>query len=158
MTEVLSSPAERAIGAHLGSARFRTGVDEGRWHLMSLDWPHAVIGIAAAPRQGAPDEYVLRFELTGYPQPGPTAGLWDISTSSPLSSGLRPKGEWASQVFRADWEGGRALYAPWDRVALGSHPNWASEHPRYAWNARRDLTFYLSNVWEVLNDDAYLGI
>ena len=28
----------------------------------------------------------------------------------------------------------------------------------YAWNARRDLTFYLTNVHDALDNDDYLGI
>jgi hypothetical protein len=158
MTDLVTSPAERTVRVDLESARFCAGVDAGRWRLIFLEWPHALIAVAAAPRDGAPDEFVLRFDLSGYPQPGPTAGLWDMSTNASLAVARRPKGEWASQVFRADWEGSRALYAPWDRVALDSHQNWIREHPLYAWHARRDLTFYLTNVWEVLNDDAYLGI
>lgn len=156
-TEV-HSPDERAVREHLRSPRFQHGLDDGRWRLISLDWPQALVAVSAAIREGAPNEFVLRFELTGYPQAGPTAGLWDSSSASYLGNGGRPKGDRASMVFRGDWEGGRALYAPWDRLALNSHPDWAQRHPSHAWNNQRDLAFYLANVFEVLNADDYLGI
>ena len=155
--EVLS-PDERALREHLKSLRFQQGHDDGLWRLISLDWPHALVAVSAAMRAGAPNEFVLRFELSGYPQPGPTAGLWDCSSGSYLGVSGRPKGDRASMVFRGDWEGGRDLYAPWDRVALNAHPDWAHRHPRHAWNNQRDLAFYLANVVEVLNADDYVGI
>src|SRR5712692_5159794 len=154
MTEAeLRAPDERAIREHLTSPRFQQGVDDGRWRLISLDWPHALISVSAAIRDGAPKEFVLRFDLSGYPQVGPTAGLWDSSSGSYLGSAGRPKGDRASMVFRGDWEQGRALYAPWDRVALTGHPDWAQRHPSHSWNSTRDLAFYLANVFEVLNSD-----
>jgi hypothetical protein len=158
VTDVALSPAERSVRAHLVGARFQSGADEGRWRLISMEWPNALIAVSAAARQGASPEFVLRFDLSGYPQPGPTAGIWDVSTNALLAADLRPKGEVAGQVFRADWENGRALYAPWDHVALDTHPDWPQKHARQAWHARRDLAFYLSNTWDVLNDDGYVGI
>lgn len=158
MTDVLLSPAERSIRSHLSSGRFQQGVDDGRWRLISMEWPVAFIAVSAAPREGAPTEFVLRFDLSGYPQPGPTAGVWDLDTGELLAAALRPKGVRAAHVFRSDWENGRALYAPWDHVALNGHGDWPQKHPHQAWHARRDLTFYLTNTWDVLNDDEYLGI
>lgn len=157
MSEDLASPAEIAIRAHLASARFQSGVDENRWRLITLEWPSALIGVSAAPREASPSEYVLKFDLSGYPIPGLTAALWDESGNCLLDERRRPKGNRASRVFRADWEGGRALYAPWDYVALGKHEQWPRQHQLQAWHVNRDLTFYLVNTWEVLNDDAYLG-
>lgn len=159
MTEVaVQSPDERALSAHLRSARFQAGVDAGSWRLISLSWPNAMIAVAAAERAGAPTEFVLRFDLSGYPQRGPTAALWDVATNTVLSAATRPKGERAGSIFRGDWNGGIALYAPWDRIALESHPDWAQRYPLHAWNPRRDLTFFLTNVFDVLSDDAYMGI
>lgn len=151
-------PDERALRDHLQSTRFQGGVDGGRWRLQSLSWPIAMIAIAAAPRNSAPDEYLLRFDLDGYPQRGPTATPWDGGANCLLPEDRRPKGERASHIFRTDWEEGQALYAPWDRVALDGHADWPTRYPMQAWNPQRDLAFYLQNVWEVLNADDYLGI
>jgi len=151
------SPGERSMRAHIVGARFQSGVDDKRWRLISLEWPNALIAVSAATREKGPAEYVLRFDLSGYPLPGITAGVWDLSANALLAEEFRPKGDRAGRVFRADWESGRALYAPWDYVALSSHGQWPGQYPLHAWNGNRDLTFYLVNTWEVLNDDEYLG-
>lgn len=152
-----SGPDQRAVCDHVRSARFLAGADAGRWRLVSMAWPHALIAISAAPREGAPDEYVLKFELSGYPTTAPTGCPWDLDRDVILPAGKRPKGSRVGQIFRTDWREGRALYAPWDRLALG-HADWAAKYPMYIWNARRDLTFYLTNVHDALNNDDYLGI
>jgi hypothetical protein len=158
MTDTVAvGPDQRALGDHLQSARFQAGVDAGRWRLVSMTWPHALIAISAAPREGAPDEFVLKFELTGYPTSAPTGCPWDLNGDVILEAGKRPKGTRVGHIFRPDWEQGRALYAPWDRLGQG-HGDWATRHPMYVWNARRDLTFYLTNVHDALNSDDYLGV
>ncbi|WP_425544358.1 DUF7665 family protein [Actinomadura alba] len=45
--------------------------------MVSLNWPHATIAVAAAHRPDSPHEFHLRFELTGYPQDAPTVSLWN---------------------------------------------------------------------------------
>ena len=160
MTEVVMGPDERALRAHLDSGRFQAGVDAGRWRLISLEWPMAILGVSAALREDAPPEFAIRFELDGYPNTTPTGGIWDVENDVSLAAERRPKGERAALLFRADaWVGGpTAMYAPWDRIGLESHANWAQEAPRLAWHAGRDLTFILANVHEVLNADDYLGV
>jgi hypothetical protein len=64
-------------------------------------------------------------------------------------------------LFRTDtgWtDSTHAMYAPWDRVALSGHGDWATRHSLYSWNSTRDINFVLSNVHEVLNADDYQGI
>lgn len=157
MTEVVTiAPDERALREHLKSAKFQIGVDSGRWRVISIEWPHALIAVSAAPRPESPNEFVLNFELSGYPTAAPTATPWATDLDAILQEARRPKGVRAGRLFRADWEGGAALYAPYDRVG---RQHWAEgQYRRYAWHARRDLTFYLTNVHDVLNDDEYLGV
>jgi len=160
MSDVVTAPDERALRAHLAGGRFQAGVEALAWRLISLAWPIAIVGIWAATRDGAPSEFAIRFELNGYPNVTPTGGIWDPDTNTSLAPERRPKGERAAMLFRADgWAGGAlAMYAPWDRIALQTHVNWAQEAPRLVWHAQRDLTFILENVHEVLNADDYLGI
>ena len=160
MTTVVMAPDERALHEHLGRGRFLAGTAAGRWRLISVSWPLALVAVSAAQRPGGPAEFVLRMELSGYPHAAPTGGLWDVATNSSLPADRRPKGDRAAQLFRVDgWTGGStAMYAPWDRIALESHPGWAEKHPQQAWNPTRDLSFILSNVYEVLNAYDYLGI
>lgn len=154
------APDERALRAHLRSGRFQAGVDT-KWRLIEpVKWPLAMIAVAAAARSGAPDEFVIRFELQGYPGVAPTGGLWDLASDSYLDLARRPKGGEASSVFRCDgWlGGGKAMYAAWDRLGLQAHPDWAQRYPRSAWHQGRDLTFILENVYRILHSDDYLGI
>jgi hypothetical protein len=160
MTANVTAPDERAVFEHLSGGRFLSGAAGGRWRLVSVEWPLAMIAVAAAQRPGSPDEFVLRFELSGYPHTAPTGGLWDLGAGISLPANRRPKGERAAQLFRTGgWVGGAtAMYAPWDRMGLQAHSGWSEEYPHQAWNRTRDLSFILANVHEVLNADDYLGI
>lgn len=160
MTSVVMAPDEHAVREHLRGGRFQAGVAAGCWSLTSVAWPFVVIAVSAAERPNSPTEFVLRFELSGYPHAAPTGGLWDLAADSSLPAERRPKGDEAAQLFRTDgWAGGSAaMYAPWDRIGLQSHPDWAQTHSLRAWNPTRDLSFILANVHDVLNADDYLGI
>ncbi len=155
--ERIVPPDERAFRAHVAGPRFQSGVDRGEWRLIEIEWPHALIGVTAAKRANGPPEFVLWFELSGYPTSSPTATPWDLDQKSPLAPEKRPKGDRVGMAFRSDWNGGVALYVPYDRVAIDSHPNWRTQYPRYVWDATKDITFYLRNVHELLNDEDYQG-
>ena len=158
MTDItIIAPDELAARAALQSARYQSGVDSKRWRLVSLEWPVGVFAVSAAPRDNSPPEYVLRIDLTGYPQQAPTAEPWNLERGERLAPGERPKGERAAEIFRCDWEQGSALYAPWDRIALAGHPNWVTQHKAYVWHPGRDVAFFLHCVHDLLNDDDYLG-
>lgn len=150
-------PDERAFHADVASGPFQLGVDEGRWRLVETDWPYALIAITAAPRASAPDEYVLRFELEGYPHAGASAAPWHPTERRQLTDAERPKGGRATMAFRNDWENGRALYLPCDRVAIVGHPNWCTAHPGWLWDPREGIVRYLRLVHDILNDDDYQG-
>lgn len=154
----MPGPDEQAFRADLTSVEFRRGVTDGRWGVLALDWPYAWIYVRAAQRDGSPDAFELRFELTNYPQQAPTAVPWDPALGSMLTGAKRPKGERVGQAFRVDWEEGRALYVPCDRVALTGHANWRQEHRRWAWTDKRKITHYLRLVSELLNDEDYTGV
>jgi hypothetical protein len=158
MTPVAIAPDERALAEDLRGASFQAGAEADHWRLISVDWPVALVAVSAAPRPNAPTEFIVRFDLTGYPHAAPTGGLWDVSAGNFMGASGRPRGERAGQIFRHDWEKGQAMYAPWDRVALQGHGDWSRQYPRSAWHAQRDLAFVLANVFEVLNADDYLGI
>ena len=151
-------PDQRAFEADANAPAFLAGVYRGDWTIDSVDWPKVQITIAAAPREGASDSFTLRCDLTNYPAQAPTATPWDLETATLLPQSKRPKGERVGMVFRFDWEQGRALYAPYDRVALVGHPGWATDHPRYLWTATRDLAWWVERVWDLLNSDVYEGI
>ena len=64
------TPDERAFRADTAKAGFHLGEAEGRWRLVSLGWPHALIVVTAKDGR----HYTLRFNLAGYPATPPTAG------------------------------------------------------------------------------------
>jgi hypothetical protein len=160
VTEV-ASPDEQVLRAHMESAAFRIGATDGHWRLESLTWPYAVITVAAPTRTGAPSEFSFRFELTGYPEIAPTGCIWDFSSDAPLPGLRRPKGADGQilQLFRDNWMEGKALYAPFDRVALVDHGTaWADQWPMSKWTRDRDLTFVLRHIHDELNSVGYVGI
>ena len=154
-----TSPDERVLREHVVGARFQEGVGRGRWRLVGdIAWPVVLVAVSAGPRDNAASEYVLRFDLTGYPDTAPTATPWNSTTGDVLEQELRPKGERVGHVFRTDWEGGKALYAPFDLVALHSHSEWKEQHPRRVWDSSKDLTWLLQILHEMLHNDDYTGI
>ena len=130
---------ERVFREHVSSDQFTDRVERGNWRVVGdIEWPHVLIAVSAAPRDGAPEEFFLRFNLAGYPNSAPTATPWDPQKGDVLGEEQRPKGDRVGLVFRSDWEGGIALYAPFDRVALNSHGDWKSRYPRQTWDARKE--------------------
>lgn len=160
MTDIVIAPDERAVRAHLDSGAFLAGVAAGCWSVVGVEWPYVTIMVSAAPREGAPPGYAIRFELTGYPTIAPTGCIWDIEQNSPLAGNLRPKGDEVGRLFRMDGWGPapNAMYAPWERLALADHAHWIKEAPHLAWHAGRTLTFILDELHRILHADAYLGI
>lgn len=76
---------ERIFRDHLERGPFQSGVDRGRWRLISVNWPYGVIAVAAAARPNAPREYAFRFELS------------KLSEFSPYVETLGPREERASR-------------------------------------------------------------
>lgn len=133
----------------LDSAPFRLGEAEGRWRLIKAVWPHAYVAVVAADRR----EFVLRLDCAGYPVEPPTGGLWDLGGDSVLAAEEFPRGKGGrvTDVFRTDWEEGRALYLPCDRTAIESHSNWRNEMPAKVWRPEAGIIQYLETVHELLH-------
>ena len=151
------APDEAAFRAHLAGAYFQDGVERGRWRLVEINWPHALIAVSAAPRDNGPMEFVLRFQLDGYPAM-PTATPWDPETDQQLAGDRRPKGVRVGQAFRPDWQNGSALYVPCDRVSCSGHSDWPTRYPSHCWDPTVGIACYLRLVHDLLNDDDYEGV
>ena len=144
-------PAELAVTADLASARFRVGVKRGHWREVSYVFPILVIAVAAVEPNGNPSEYAFRFEMSGFPGTAPDVRIWDCATDVLLAVDLRPKGSRrVTEAFKS-W-GNQTVYRPWDRLA-GAHNNWSSGYPDLAWNAKRDLTFILEDLYGLLTSN-----
>ena len=154
MSEDLIPSDERMLRLHLESGRFRSGVAAGRWRLMSLDWPYAVIGIKA--RDGI--EHGFRFHCADYPRTAVTAQPWDIEKNARLPDDQWPTGcGRVSYAFNPDWKKGTCLYLPCDRQSVEGHENWRHEHPALLWDSRKGICKYLGIIHELLNSNDYGG-
>ena len=151
-------PDERVFRAHLEAGPFQSGVDRGRWHLLSVDWPHAVIAVRAAERPAGPSEYEFRFELSNYPENPPTAQPWDRVRTAPLEHARWPGGRSRLPLaFNPGWKNGECLYLPCDRLSIEGHDGWRSQHASMIWSSARDITQYLRVVHDLLNSGDYTG-
>jgi hypothetical protein len=153
--------AEECWLEHLATPAFLAGVDRGSWGLFPTDavqWPNAVLWIAAPTRPNSPERFYFFFDLTNYPTVSPTAHVWDSATSLKLDLARWPKGSGdVAMVFRTNWNNGQALYAPWDRLAMDSHPQWPAQFPGYAWKPGHTIVRYLNFTHELLHTDDYHG-
>ena len=50
MADSLVRVDEQVFRAHLEAGPFQSGLDRGRWRLLFLDWPFALIAVKAAER------------------------------------------------------------------------------------------------------------
>lgn len=151
-------PDEVVFRAHVEAGPFQSGVDRGRWRLISINWPYVLIGISAAPREKGPPEYIFRFECINYPQVAVTAQPWDLSRDAPLDETKWPGGKSRiPHAFRPDWKGGQCLYLPCDRQSIDGHGGWHAQHPHLIWKASSDITLYLDVLYDLLNSSDYTG-
>ena len=149
---------ERVFRSHLEAGPYQSGLDRGRWHLLSLKWPHALIAVRAAEMADGPHEYVLRFECINYPQSPPTAQPWDADADAPLPSERWPDGKRRVPfAFNPGWKGGECLYLPCDRLSIEGHDPWRTQHPSMIWSPESDITLYLRIVYDLLNSSDYTG-
>lgn len=155
------SLSEECFLEHLATPLFRNGVAMGWWDLCTdskNEWPHVVIWLAAPDRTNGPERFYLNFNLSDYPTKGPTATLWDPSENSILDHSRWPKGvNDTAMVFRTDWENAKALYAPWDRIAMDSHGDWQTKHTSQKWKPSMTVVHYLRYTREALLTDDYHG-
>jgi hypothetical protein len=152
-------PDYAVLLAHLEGAAFLLGARDRRWRLDDVMWPHVLIYVSADARQGAPAEYLFRFECSGYPRVAATASLWDKATN-----GIPPTARWPGgrfrvpSVFRPDWKGGSALYLPCDRVSIEGHDAWRTKHQAQLWSEKLGIVRYLEVISELLNSSDYSGL
>lgn len=149
----MNAPDQRAFEADVAKPAFRLGEVDGRWRLVEIAWPFALIAIIAKDQR----EYVLRFDCSGYPQTPPTGGPWDSSCNAVLAFDLWPQGRGGrvSAVFRTDWKDGTALYLPCDRESFAGHENWRHEMPSKIWRPKDGIIQYLELVHDLLNCGDY---
>lgn len=157
--ELALAPDERALLRDLEGGAFQLGVHLQRWRQVSLRFPRLVVQVSAAKRANAPDAYAFAFDCEGFPQAAPTARLWDASADAPLAHSRWPTGaSRCAAVFRPDWQEGRCVYLPCDRISAAGHGDWRHQHPSLIWDPRKGIVLYLEALRELLNADDYTGV
>ena len=153
---------EECFREHLTGFEFKEGAEAGKWGLFEDErvvWPNVVMWVSAPERGTAPRRFYLRFDLGRYPAVGPTACAWDHEKGLKLDAAGRPKGSGDLQIaFRVDWENGNALYCPWDRFPVSTHPDWLVKFPGLVWAPGHTIVNYLRPTYQLLNSDEYTGI
>lgn len=156
------TPAESALRAHIEESPFLEGVDREKWGLHSdpakIAWPIVTLWVGAAAKPNCADRYFLRFDLTGYPNHAPTACPWDVDADTRLPNAKWPRGpRFVSRVFNPNWDGGKAVYAPCDRLAMAGHEQWQTAHPDVWWQASHTIVNYLRFVHRLLHLEDYIN-
>ena len=75
---------ERLLRKHLARGRFQSGVDQGRWRLVNIRWPEAIVAVRRKELRHRNHEALIRFQLDSYPQSAPVIDLWDVDRQSKI--------------------------------------------------------------------------
>lgn len=154
-------PDQKLFCEHINSASFQIGVDRGKWNvttneLNDLTWPYVVIWIKAIEKDGFPNKYYFRFDITNYPEQAPTACPWNFEKSMRLEFDKWPKGGRVTNVFNTGWNNGNSLYCPCDRLAQPNHEQqWTTQFPKLWWKSDFTIVVYLEFIYGLLNSTDY---
>jgi len=157
----MSSPDEQAFLEDLKAPDFKLGVIDNKWKLEKLEenGPFAYISIFAAFRSNSPDYFTFRFKIDNYPAQAPEICIWDLGNECKLSEALRPTGPDNFKIlFRTNWMNGDHLYAPYERKALITHPDWTTKYRELCWKAGDSVVKILNDLFRQLNSSLYGGI
>lgn len=154
------NPEEAVFRSHVMEAPFQAGLDREQWGFHgSLDdiiWPHVTLWIQADATVMPSRRVHLLFDLQGYSQTAPTARPWDVEKNAFLEHASWPKGSGnVAKIFNPGWNGGTALYAPCDRMAMKNHDQWKAEFPGVWWERNFTIVHYLRFIHACLNRERY---
>ena len=149
---MMEDPSIARVAADLRHPDFVSGCEEGRWRVVSYEFPILDIAIRATEPDGTGSEYGFRAELSNYAAQAPLVRIWDHARNSPLADDLRPKGGARIRQSFKHW-GHDTVYRPWDRKT-GPHNNNSTTFPHLAWNPERRLDFILEDLHGILNSNA----
>jgi hypothetical protein len=154
MAEEVISPAKQTLEAQLNTVRFLSGVEEGRWEVLLLAWPHLYVRVTGRdPETGHTFSHDFHLECDGHPDPGPFVERWAYADDP--SHGVRPPppttGAPGFIEALKDWGGG--IYRAWNRQAA-IHNDWAQKRPDEAWHRQRGIFFNMENLYALVSEQA----
>jgi hypothetical protein len=152
----VNSPAAMTLIAQLNTARFQCGVEEGRWSILALNFPHLYVRISASHPERE-DAVHAEFHLIcdDYPNPGPYVERW----SSEANGRAAPPSVGSPGYIDAlkDWDHGSGIhggiYRAWQRYAA-LHNDWTNKRPDQAWNSKRDIIFIMERLYDLVAEQA----
>jgi len=158
MAEAETTPAQATLSAQMDSVAFMSAVDEGRWQVLVLSWPHLYVRVRAKAGGGVAFEHDFRLECTGYPDPGPYVERWAYADDP--THGARPAAPSAGAPgfveAMKEWGGGGegGIYRAWNRGAA-QHNDWTKKRPDEAWHRGRQITFIMEQLYALVSEQAH---
>lgn len=147
------SPARKTLLNQLDSVRFLAGIDEGRWEILTMAWPHLFMRIRVLIGPAEVFTHDFRLECTGFPDPGPLVERWAYEDDSRYGASPAAPSTGAPGFIDAlkDWGGG--VYRTWNRGAA-EHNDWSRKRPDEAWHRNRDITFIMEHLYALVSEQA----
>jgi hypothetical protein len=159
MAETELTPAQKTLMDQLDSVRFLAGVDEGRWRVLALRWPHLYVHVLFSGAGGITQSFGhdFRLECSGYPDPGPLVERWryvDGDANGELPPAPSPGAPGYVEAMK-EWGSGaeRGIYRAWNRGA-SQHNDWSRKRPDEAWNRTRHITFIMEHLYALVAEQA----
>lgn len=159
MAEAEADGARLTLAAHLRSARFCAGVEEGRWAILRDAFPELVVRVTGEDMTGRTRvSMVFQLVCDGFPAQAPFIQQWDMATGrrpAPPTAQEAPPGvvdalkQW-NETPAVPYGG---LYRPWQRHAA-VHNGWAAKRPDEAWRRDRHLTFIMERLYGLASEQA----
>lgn len=149
---MIANPSLARVEADLQEGNFLSGLDAGRWRIVSYAFPILDFAISATDPDGKSNEYGFRAELSNFPAQAPLVRIWDHGTNAPLAHHLRPKGGTRVEITFQHWSSD-TVYRPWERMT-GPHNNNAGRYPHLAWRPEQRLAFIFEDLHGILNSNA----
>jgi len=140
-------PVRLALEGDIAQVRLLAAADDGRFGVHAFQFPIVLAWVAIGSKHLG-----IRLDCGDYPTLAPAGSPWDLEMNIPLPVQLWPINGRAEKVFRKDWSPSNrnAPYLACDRIALATHPDWATAIGNRAWNSTKTVFDYLEQMYEAL--------
>jgi hypothetical protein len=150
-----NTPERITLDAHLRTAAFLTGVDEGRWAVQETAFPDIYVWVQGRdPETGATEKHDFHLKCDNYPEVGPFVERWDYTRRCrpPAPS----EGSPGFLDAMKDWNEGNAhggIYRAWQRLA-SAHSEWAKKRPDQSWHRGREISSIMEELYALVSEQA----
>lgn len=149
---------QQTLLAHLQKTSFLSGVEQGKWTILRLEFPVLEVLVAGTCWSGLTTTMDFQLQCDGFPAVAPFVQHWDPETKSrpaPPDQTQAPASIVDALKTWSEKSGGYdGIYRPWQRHAA-NHNGWAGKRPDLAWNRQRDLTFIMEQLYALVSEQAF---